>query len=102
MIHTINGQLYHNLIDYGIRNLVLYRDRVNGLNVFPVPDGDTGTNMILTLQNGYFAIKDKNQSLAEAAKNFASAIIFGARGNSGVITSQFFNPHWQSQSIHSY
>ena len=48
MINKIDGQHYRNLIDYGIRNLSLYCDEVNDLNVFPVPDGDTGTNMMLT------------------------------------------------------
>lgn len=90
MIHTINGQHYRNLIDYGIRNLVLYCDKVNDLNVFPVPDGDTGTNMVKTLQNGFNAIAGSTGDLSELSKKFSKAIVFGARGNSGVIISQFF------------
>lgn len=86
----IDGQEYRNLIDYGLRNLALYKDEVNTLNVFPVPDGDTGTNMVMTLQNGYVAIKDEIHDLSEVSKKFANAIVFGARGNSGVIISQFF------------
>ena len=48
MIKIIDGQEYRNLLDYGLRNLALYKDEVNELNVFPVPDGDTGTNMVMT------------------------------------------------------
>ncbi len=90
MIRTINGKHYQNLIDYGIRNLTLYCDQVNDLNVFPVPDGDTGTNMVKTLQNGFNAINGLSEELPELSKKFAKAVVFGARGNSGVITSQFF------------
>ena len=90
MIHNINGIHFRNLLDYGIRSLAVYKDKVNALNVFPVPDGDTGTNMLLTLKNGFEAIKDENGSLDELTRLFSRAIIFGARGNSGVILSQFF------------
>lgn len=90
MIHKINGRQYRELIDYGIRNLSIQKDYVNDLNVFPVPDGDTGTNMVLTLRNGYAAIADAELSLAEAAGKFSKAVVYGARGNSGVIVSQFF------------
>ncbi len=88
MTYTINGQRFRELIDYGTRNLINNRDEVNQLNVFPVPDGDTGTNMVLTLQNGYSSMD--SDKLSENAKKFAQAIIYGARGNSGVILSQFF------------
>ena len=90
MITAINGSLFRNLIDYGIRNLILYRDKVNDLNVFPVPDGDTGTNMVKTLQNGFAVIAQEGDRLSELSKKFAKAVVFGARGNSGVIVSQFF------------
>lgn len=90
MINTIDGRHYQNLIDYGIRNLVRYCDKVNDLNVFPVPDGDTGTNMVKTLQNGFTAIAGQGGALSELSKRFAKAVVFGARGNSGVIVSQFF------------
>ncbi|MBR5880744.1 MAG: DAK2 domain-containing protein, partial [Clostridia bacterium] len=90
MIHQIDGQHYKKLIDYGIRNLSIHKDYVNDLNVFPVPDGDTGTNMALTLQNGFAVIAEYDLSLREAAAKFAKAVVYGARGNSGVITSQFF------------
>ena len=58
MIKNINGQAFYSLLDYGIRNLSLYKDHVNALNVFPVPDGDTGSNMVMTLQSGFSAIGD--------------------------------------------
>ena len=90
MIYNINGAHYYNLIDYGVRNLAIYKDKVNALNVFPVPDGDTGTNMLLTLENGFSAIRDSSLPLNEMARTFARAVVFGARGNSGVIVSQFF------------
>ncbi len=90
MIKTINGRHYQNLIDYGIRNLMLYCDQVNDLNVFPVPDGDTGTNMVRTLQNGFHAIQGLTAELPELSRRFSKAVVFGARGNSGVIVAQFF------------
>lgn len=97
MTYVINGQTFKGLIDSGIKNLINNREEVNALNVFPVPDGDTGTNMVLTLQNG-FAILDGN-SLSENAKKFAQAIVYGARGNSGVILSQFFKGFAEGLSL---
>lgn len=90
MVERIDAQHYYNLIDYGIRNLSIYRDYVNALNVFPVPDGDTGSNMVMTLQSGFCAMEDNSSQLSDMAKSFSHAVIFGARGNSGVIISQFF------------
>ena len=90
MISKINGLYYTNLILYGIKNLERYRTVLNDLNVFPVPDGDTGTNMVMTLRYGYDTIKNKEGSLAEISQQFSSSAVFGARGNSGVIVSQFF------------
>nr|WP_202056339.1 DAK2 domain-containing protein [Streptococcus danieliae] len=64
---------------------------VNSLNVFPVPDGDTGTNMGMTIENGAKEVADKPaQTVAEVANIFAKGLLMGARGNSGVITSQLF------------
>ena len=84
-----SGRLFRDLIDYGIRNLSVYRDHVNELNVFPVPDGDTGTNMLLTMENGFAAMRS-GDGLKDIARLFGASIILGARGNSGVIVSQFF------------
>ena len=72
---------------HGIRSNIQI---INDLNVFPVPDGDTGTNMLMTARYGYDSIKGKELSLSDAAGIFASSAVFGARGNSGVILSQFF------------
>ena len=67
------------------------RDTVNALNVFPVPDGDTGTNMSLTLRSGIERCPDgEGPSAGEVAYELAQGAFFGARGNSGVILSQFF------------
>lgn len=67
------------------------RDTVNALNVFPVPDGDTGTNMSLTLRSGIERCPDHDDvSAGEVADGLAQGAFFGARGNSGVILSQFF------------
>ena len=82
--------LFCDLVESGIKNLSNYREHVNELNVFPVPDGDTGTNMILTLENGYAAIRERNGDFRTIAKRFADNVVLGARGNSGVILSQFF------------
>ena len=90
MLNQINGRHYYNLVDYGIRNLALQKDYINDLNVFPVPDGDTGTNMVMTLQNGFESMSQEEECLSALAKQFAKSIVFGARGNSGVIVSQFF------------
>ena len=68
-----------------------YRETVNALNVFPVPDGDTGTNMTLTLRSGVDRCPDDEEITAErVADGLAQGTFFGARGNSGVILSQFF------------
>ena len=68
-----------------------YRDTVNALNVFPVPDGDTGTNMSLTLCSGIERCPDdEGPTAGEVARELAQGTFFGARGNSGVILSQFF------------
>ena len=68
-----------------------YRDTVNALNVFPVPDGDTGTNMSLTLRSGIERCpEDDGMTAGQVARELAQGTFFGARGNSGVILSQFF------------
>ena len=75
----------------GFDRLEEYRDTVNALNVFPVPDGDTGTNMSLTLRAGIERCPDHGGLTAgEVARELAQGTFFGARGNSGVILSQFF------------
>ncbi len=89
MLDSINGINYRDMIDYGVRNLNKHCKTVNQLNVFPVPDGDTGTNMVTTIKKGLFSVEETQDSLSVVAKRFASSIVFAARGNSGVIVSQF-------------
>lgn len=86
----INGTQFKEIIHNGLNNLSIHCKEINDLNVFPVPDGDTGTNMLMTLQNGYSAIKDKeDEILSNVTKPFSKSAVLGARGNSGVILSQF-------------
>lgn len=86
----INGPAYRDMIRYGLYHLDAHRAAVNDLNVFPVPDGDTGTNMVMTVKNGLRSIEGNEGSLSKVSYGFAHAAVFGARGNSGVILSQFF------------
>lgn len=85
----IDGQALKKLVDAGLTWLRTNKDNVNALNVFPVPDGDTGTNMTLTLQAAWNEIKDLGtKNLGEMAAAVSKGALMGARGNSGVITSQ--------------
>ena len=90
MLKTINGSCFSDMIKYGINHLEKYCEQVNDLNVFPVPDGDTGTNMVMTLKNGIGVLNGNGGELSQIAQGFSNAAVFGARGNSGVIISQFF------------
>lgn len=75
------------------------KEEVNTLNVFPVPDGDTGTNMFLTINSAVKNIKiDENQNIAQVMQDFSMGALMGARGNSGVILSQMFRGFGQSIS----
>ena len=85
----INGVQFENMLKNGLQNLSKYETEVNELNVFPVPDGDTGTNMCLTLGNGIKYAKT-NAAIGLYAKTLSEGMLLGARGNSGVILSQFF------------
>lgn len=85
----IDGLVFKHLIDAGVTWLRTNKEVVNSLNVFPVPDGDTGTNMTLTLQAAWNEIKDLGtRNLGEMAAAVSKGALMGARGNSGVITSQ--------------
>ena len=86
---TIDGQSMKRLIEAGLTWLRTNKEIVNSLNVFPVPDGDTGTNMTLTLQAAWNEVKDSGvRNLGEMAAMVSKGALMGARGNSGVITSQ--------------
>ncbi len=85
----IDGQSLKYLIEAGLIWLRTNKEIVNALNVFPVPDGDTGTNMTLTLQAAWNEVKDSGaRNLSEMAAAVSKGALMGARGNSGVITSQ--------------
>ncbi len=88
---NMNGQTFKSLFINGHQSLVNDVDRINELNVFPVPDGDTGTNMKMTMDGGANAIRNSHEeSIGQIAKELARGMVFSARGNSGVILSQFF------------
>ena len=89
MQKQLNGATLLSLLQGGIDNLERHRSYLNELNVFPVPDGDTGTNMLMTLRYGLSCIKDTPMDAAACMAQFATAAVLGARGNSGVILSQF-------------
>jgi len=85
----IDGQALKRLIEAGLIWLRTNKEIVNALNVFPVPDGDTGTNMVLTLQAAWSEVKDLGtRNFGEMAAAVSKGALMGARGNSGVITSQ--------------
>lgn len=87
----IDGSLFKQMIINGAVNLDNNSDYIDELNVFPVPDGDTGTNMKLTLNAGAKEIVNlDSNSIAEVAKKLSRGLLMGARGNSGVILSQLF------------
>ncbi len=86
---TINGNQFKILFEASLRWLKANQQYVNSLNVFPVPDGDTGTNMLLTMQAAYNEISTlEEENIGKMAKNAAQGALMGARGNSGVILSQ--------------
>ena len=88
---TLNGQSLKQLLISGSNNLYNHYPEVDALNVFPVPDGDTGMNMNLTLTSGSKEISNRSDDSAfEISKAFSRGLLMGARGNSGVITSQIF------------
>ena len=89
-VKKINGSTFSELLRFGYRNLTNHYQAINDLNVFPVPDGDTGTNMKLTYSNGLKTITDDDGPVGQIADELARGMLFGARGNSGVLTSQYF------------
>jgi len=90
-LNRLDGVALSNMIANGAANLSQNADYVDSLNVFPVPDGDTGTNMNLTMTSGAKEVAAMNSSdIAEVSSKFARGLLMGARGNSGVILSQLF------------
>lgn len=85
----INGNDFERMVRNGLANLGLHIEEINALNVFPVPDGDTGSNMYLTLKNAVDQTGE-NEQLGEYLHGLSGNMLLGARGNSGVILSQLF------------
>lgn len=97
--NTINGNDFLHMMLSGAYNLKSNVEKVNALNVFPVPDGDTGTNMNLTLTSGIEELKKKASShIGKTAEALSKGLLMGARGNSGVILSQLFRGFAKSVS----
>ena len=91
MRQTIDGAAFRRMVISAAAAIEINKQRINELNVFPVPDGDTGTNMSMTLNNAVADLKRaEDPSLTQAADITASALLRGARGNSGVILSLLF------------
>ena len=90
-MEKINGLILAKMIDLGSRNLAKNAEKINSLNVFPVPDGDTGTNMNLSMSSGAKeTAANVVENIGELGKSFSKGLLMGARGNSGVILSQLF------------
>lgn len=93
----IDGKLFKEMLYSGMNDLGNNQARIDALNVFPVPDGDTGTNMYLTVSNGVKeALKTDSDNVGAIAKVLSRGLLMGARGNSGVITSQIFRGFYQA------
>ena len=95
---TLDGDGLRGAFEAATRCLERQRDAINALNVFPVPDGDTGTNMLLTMRAiNEEALRASDSSVGAVAAAMARGALLGARGNSGVILSQFF--HGMAQGL---
>lgn len=95
-MNTLNGIIFKEMLQSGAANLNNKHAEIDALNVFPVPDGDTGTNMLMTFTSG---VKDAcntySDDLSVLTKTLSKGLLMGARGNSGVITSQIFRGFYQ-------
>ena len=91
MRHSIDGAMFRRMIISAAASIEIHKEKINELNVFPVPDGDTGTNMSMTLNSAAADLRRaEDPTLGKAASITASALLRGARGNSGVILSLLF------------
>lgn len=88
---NIDGMIFIDMVSVGAKVLGQHREEINDLNVFPIPDGDTGDNMLMTIESGLKHVsRDETADLSEASKKLSDGMLFGARGNSGVILSRIF------------
>ena len=90
MDRLIDGALFEKIVKGGAENLYVNKGIVNDLNVFPIPDGDTGDNMYMTIDAGATAPSDGRSDLGSVSARIAHGMLLGARGNSGVILSRIF------------
>ncbi len=96
-MNTINGKDLKQMLQSGANNLNNHRGEIDALNVFPVPDGDTGTNMSMTFSSGVKdAVEQVSDDLDVVSKTLSKGLLMGARGNSGVILSQIFRGFYQA------
>ncbi len=97
----IDGKILRGMLESANCNLNNHKEEINSLNVFPVPDGDTGTNMSMTFNNGMTEVrKSGSEQLSVVAKTASRGMLMGARGNSGVILSQIFRGISQAVGDH--
>jgi hypothetical protein len=90
-VYELNGVTFAQMVQLGAHHLSANAKKIDALNVFPVPDGDTGTNMNLTITSGINEVKKlESDDISKVADAFAKGLLMGARGNSGVILSQIF------------
>lgn len=91
VLTEIDSQKFKDMVRAATHRMSKNSEFVNKLNVFPVPDGDTGTNMTLTIESGAKAVNENNsEAVGDLTESLAKGMLMGARGNSGVITSQLF------------
>lgn len=96
-IARIDGFLFARMLQNGLDHIRSHEEEINKLNVFPVADGDTGTNMRLTLENG-LKYAERSQEIGRCLHSVSNGMLLGARGNSGVILSQLFKGVYQELS----
>ena len=90
-VTNISASQFQEMVQAGAARLQVNAEFVNSLNVFPVPDGDTGTNMNLSMTSGAKAVADAtSENVGDLAATLSKGLLMGARGNSGVILSQLF------------
>ena len=99
-MNRINGTDFKEMLLSGAAHLSNRHDAIDALNVFPVPDGDTGTNMSMTFTSGVKeAMQACTEDLSLLAKTLSKGLLMGARGNSGVILSQIFRGFYQASGF---
>ena len=89
-ITTLDSELFAKMILNGASNLKANCESVNALNVFPIPDGDTGDNMFMTINSGIDKINKDYSNISDISRDVSNGMLIGARGNSGVILSRIF------------